>query len=101
MYVTNGPGLECSALILFSPFWLELRSDVWLGCDERFTWLSVLRKHQLFQITVFLLDLAEILVSSVSSLSGQQRWNLVNMRDHRNGPERIFFGLFLFLCVSQ
>ena len=70
VYLTNVPTLENFALILFvSVFWSEPRSHVWFGCDERFTWLAVLTSAPVFRVTVsILLDLAETLVSLVSSL---------------------------------
>ena len=50
VYLTNVPTLENSALILlFSVFWSNPRSHVWLGCDKLFTWLTVLTRTPVFQ----------------------------------------------------
>ena len=75
---------------------------MWLGCDERFTWLPILTRTPVFRVTVFiLLDPAETLVSLVSSLPGQQLWNLVNMREHLNGLKHLCMFVFFFtLLVS-
>ena len=79
---------------LFLRSWSEPRSHVWLGCNERFTWLTVLTRPPVFRVTVFILLDAETLVSLVSLLFGQQRWNLVDMREYLNGSEH------LCICVS-
>ena len=50
---------------------------------------------------LILLDPAETLVSLVSLLSGQQRWNLVNMREHLTASEYLCILCLLFsLLVS-
>ena len=56
-----------------------------------------------FRVTVFvLLDPAKTLVPLASPLFGQQRWNLVNMREHLDGSERLcMFVSSFFLCLSQ
>ena len=46
-------------------------------------------------------DPAETLVSLVSSLSGQQRWNLVFVREHLNDPEHLCIFVSFVLCLSQ
>ena len=88
MYLTNVPTFENSALILFlSVFGREPRSHVWLGCDERFTWVDSFDENTGF---------AETPGSMVSPLFGQQRQNLVNMREHLNGSEHLCI-FFFFL----
>ena len=57
----------------------------------------VVDRTLVFRVTVFfLLDPAETLLSLVSPLFGQQRWNLVNTREHLNGSEH----LCNFLCLE-
>ena len=73
----------------FSVFGSEPRSHVWFGCDERFTWLVVLTRTPVFCPWY------------LGSL-GQQRWNLVNMREHLNDPEHLCNSVsFCLACLSQ
>ena len=87
MQLTNDPTLENFALILF--FFLFLVGPsfsrlVW--CSERFTWLTVVRCTLVFLGVL---------------LFGQQRWSLVNMREHLNGSEHLRnFVSFFSLRVS-
>ena len=75
-HLTNVVTLEYFTLtVLFSVF-VERCSRVWLGCIERYTWVAFLTRTHVFSWSryVFLLDLAEVLVSLVSLLFGRQRW---------------------------
>ena len=104
VYLTNVPTRENSASILFFLVLVEASFSRLAWVRRKFHVVeTVLTRTPVFRVTVcILLDPAEPLVSLVCPLVGQQRWNLLNMREHLNDSQHLWiFSPLYFACLSQ